>query len=60
MRKTICICDRCRKEVDWLYKVPRLVVECLNINIYKSEVELCDKCARELIAIKEDFERGAL
>jgi hypothetical protein len=60
MKKTICICDRCKKEVDWLYKMPRLRVEGLNINIYDGEVELCEKCARNLIAIKEEFERGEL
>ena len=60
MKKTIYICDRCKEEVDWLYKVPRLVIEGLDINIYNSKVELCEKCARQLIAIKEDFEEGAL
>ena len=60
MKKTICICDRCKKEVDWLYQVPRLIVEDLNISIYDGKVELCEKCARNLIAIKEEFERGEL
>lgn len=60
MKKIIYICDRCKKEVKWLYEVPRLIVEGLKINIYNGEVELCEKCTRNLIAIKEDFERGAL
>ena len=58
MKKTICICDRCKKEVDWVYTVPRLIVEGLNINIYEGKVELCEKCARNLIALTEEFERG--
>lgn len=60
MKKTIYICDRCKKEVDWVYQVPRLRVEGLNINIYDGKVELCEKCARNLIAIKEEYERGEL
>lgn len=60
MKKMIYICDRCKEEVKWVYQMPLLKIEGLNINIYDGRVELCEKCARQLIAIKEDFERGAL
>ena len=60
MRKVIYICDRCKKEVDWVYQIPRLVVEGLSINIHDGKAELCEKCARNLIGIKEEFERGEL
>lgn len=60
MTKTIHICDKCKEEVKWVYQIPLLKIEGLNINIYDGKTELCEKCARQLITIKEDFERGAL
>ena len=60
MRKVVYICDRCKKEVNWVYQVPRLKIEGLVITAYEGKVELCEKCARGLIAIKEEFERGEL
>lgn len=60
MKKVIYVCDRCKKEVDWVYEMPRLIVEGLNIGVYNGRTELCEKCARGLIAIKEEFERGEL
>jgi hypothetical protein len=60
MKKMIYICDRCKEEVNWVYQMPLLKIEGLNINVYDGKTELCEKCARQLIAIKEDFEEGAL
>lgn len=60
MKKTIYICDRCKEEVKWVYQMPLLKIEGLNITVYEGKNELCEKCARQLIAIQKDFEEGAL
>lgn len=51
MTKVIHICDQCKKEVDWVYEMPRLVLEGLKINLYPARIELCENCAKERLAI---------
>lgn len=48
MTETIKICDSCGKRVNWLYDIPRLIVEGYNINEYPSNKEICEHCARIL------------
>lgn len=50
MRKEILICDVCHKEVKWLYDMPRIEVEGLTINFYKSKTQACETCARAAIS----------
>lgn len=45
MTETIKICDSCGKRVDWLYEIPRLVVEGNVINEYPGRTEICKQCA---------------
>ena len=49
MTRTLKICDACKREVGWLYDMPRLIVDGNNINFYNSERELCNECARKAI-----------
>ncbi len=51
MRKHIYICDSCRNETDWLYEMPHLILEGLQISIYNSKKELCKECAKERLEI---------
>lgn len=48
MTKTIKICDRCGKEVNQLYNMPRLIVEGSVVNLYSHKCEMCKKCAEEV------------
>lgn len=50
MTKTIKICDKCGKEVGWLYTFPLLSIKGLNIqcNNYVQH-ELCKECAEDFI-----------
>lgn len=49
MTKTVYICDSCKREVGWLYKMPRMIVEGNAVNFYNPERELCNECARKAI-----------
>ena len=60
MTKVIKICDRCKKEADWLYTLLRIVIAGLTVETYKGETELCEKCARNCIEIMEEYQRGEL
>lgn len=60
MTKIIKICDRCKKEVDWLYTLPRIVIAGLKVETYEGKTELCEKCARNCIGIMESYQRGEL
>lgn len=51
MTKVIHICDQCKKEVDWVYEMPRLVLEGLKISLYPTRMELCENCAKERLKI---------
>lgn len=44
-------CDCCRKEVNWLYKMPYLMLQGNVINIYErgDSRELCKECAEKVI-----------
>ena len=48
MRETICICDKCGHKVNWLYDLPRLIVEGNVINEYPGHTEVCRECAEKL------------
>lgn len=50
MTKSIKICDRCGREVKWLYEMPRFSLEGLTIKFYTPRFELCEDCARDAIA----------
>ena len=51
MKKTIYVCDRCGKEVDWVYSMPRLILEGLKISLYNDpKSELCKGCAEYVIS----------
>ena len=50
MKKTIYICDRCGKEVSWVYSMPKMMLEGLKINLYNDpDNELCKDCAKYAI-----------
>lgn len=49
MTKWIHICDKCKKEVDWLYEIPFYHIDGKVINAKVSNQELCKKCAQELV-----------
>lgn len=55
MRKTILICDRCKKEAKWLYSMPRLEIDGLNLSTYVSKKDLCEDCARDLRRFVDGF-----
>jgi hypothetical protein len=58
MTKTIKICDKCNKEVEWLYPVPTIWIEGLNLTIKEGhKVELCKDCMRDLINIIDKFHK---
>ena len=44
MTKTIYVCDKCKKEVDWLYKVPWVRVDGLSVEVDPGCIELCRDC----------------
>lgn len=60
MTKTVKICDKCQKETCWLYKIPHVLIEGLQINLYEGrhEQELCEKCAKELVSQINKFSKG--
>ena len=57
MRKTINICDRCGREVKWLYSMPVIKIEGYNMEVYycgegcDDLPELCENCARKAISV---------
>lgn len=56
MTKTLKICDKCNKEVDWLYHVPRIWIEGYDLKIREgNRTELCEDCMRNLIDIIDEF-----
>ena len=58
MTKTIKICDKCNKEVDWLYKVPHILIKGLNLAVEEgNRAELCKDCMWKLIKIINNFHR---
>lgn len=50
MKRTICICDRCGKEVTWLYDIPTISVKGLvfEVDTQHKHCELCETCAKYL------------
>lgn len=59
MTKTIRICDKCNKEVEWLYKVPDISIEGLNLKVSEgNKTELCKGCMCELINTIRKFHKG--
>ena len=59
MTKTIKICDKCNKEVEWLYKVPHIRVMGLNLKVDTDSLgnatELCEDCMQQLIDMIDTF-----
>lgn len=50
MTKTIKICDKCKREVDWLYEIHRMSIKGLSIELYTyDKYDLCLECADKLI-----------
>lgn len=49
MTKTIKICDICKKEVNWLYKIPWIYIEGYNIAFRDENKELCEDCANKWV-----------
>ena len=58
MTKTIKICDKCNKEVEWLYLVPQIWIEGYNLMIREGhKAELCEVCMHNLIDIINEFHK---
>lgn len=56
MTKRIKICDKCNKEVNWLYNAPKIWIEGYNLMMVEgNKVELCENCMRDLINIIDSF-----
>ena len=55
MIKTIKVCDKCKKEIDWLYPYPRLFIEGFRLEINLKENSLCRSCLEKLVKMVEDF-----
>lgn len=58
MTKVIYVCDRCKKEVEWVYDFPKILVQGKAINVYEGEVELCEDCAQGCIDLIKKYEKG--
>ncbi len=55
------ICDRCEKEVDWLYNVPQFSIQGKRIDIREgcdSDGQLCEDCMWKLIQVIRAFPKG--
>lgn len=51
MKINTYICDRCGKEVKWLYSMPKMMLEGLKISLYNDpKSELCKDCAEYVIS----------
>jgi hypothetical protein len=58
MTKTIKICDKCNKEVRWLYHVPRIQIVGYTLEISEgNRAELCETCMHKLINIIDEFHK---
>lgn len=58
MTKTTKICDKCDKEVAWLYKVPRIWIDGLTLTIKEgNKAELCKECMQDLINVIDKFHK---
>lgn len=55
MIKTINICDKCKKEVSWLFPYPKLSIAGFRLKIDLKEDSLCRSCLEKLIKSVEDF-----
>lgn len=50
MTKTIKICDKCGKEVKWLYTFPIMRIKGLTLNVdNNARHEMCLDCANDFI-----------
>lgn len=50
MTKTIRICDKCGREVDWLYEFHLMHIKGLRLEIEEyGKHDLCKECAEELV-----------
>lgn len=58
MRETTLICDRCKQKTNWLYEIPRPIVEGKTINWYPSRYELCEACARMLCSVINNYHKS--
>ena len=58
MTKTVKICDKCNKEVPWLYRVPRIQIVGYTLEIREGDkAELCKNCMDNLINIIDEFHK---
>lgn len=60
MKKVIKVCDRCKKNVNWLYDIPIYYIigykyEIRNPN---EHYELCEDCTKELNDRIQKFSKG--
>jgi len=58
MRETRLICDRCKQKTEWLYEIPRPIVEGLKLNWYPSNYELCETCTRNLCSVINNYHKS--
>lgn len=61
MRKVIKICDRCKKECDWLFAFNRRYIddeERAVVYDMRSTFEFCEDCMKSLVEHEEMFING--
>lgn len=59
MKKTIYVCDRCGKEVNWLYEIPTFRIDGLAFNVLNDcKYEICKECLSYLCDYIDRFGRS--
>lgn len=60
MKKTLLFCDRCKREVDWLYEYIPVGLDGLTINLRPNlKVEICKDCLKTMLDMEQEFLNGA-
>lgn len=58
MTKTIKVCDKCNKEVKWVYPVPQIQIAGYTLTIREGhKAELCENCMNNLIDVIRSFHK---
>lgn len=55
MRITKKYCDKCKREVGWLYNIPLFRIENLTIAENSEKLELCETCAKCFVFLTNNF-----
>lgn len=56
MTKTIKICDKCGKEVNWLYTFPLMHIKGLNLDVDNyAHHEMCKECSNEFLEMYNHY-----